>query len=147
MKAHREAPSHMELVWNPPKPADPTRLGANKTNTTCSYCGGMEPGELAAAIRAGATVSWADAKYGWPHKLYVEGIPNRFAGYPEALTATYVDGEKVIGPLTRAPDKASGKFYAEHLMDATPEDLSTIEKAMGLHFVFSDDGTVEWSKL
>lgn len=146
MKAHSEAPSNLTPVWQPPQKAEPPKLGANRTNTICSYCGSMAPDELAAAIRVGATISWADAKYGWPHKVYVYGIPNRFAGYPEILTAKYENGEHTLGPVTRSPDKKDGKFYAEHLVDATPEDRATIEEAMGLSFTFHADGRVEWSK-
>lgn len=77
----------------------------------CSWCGSMHPSDLAAALRAGeASGHWADFKYGWPHKWYVDGVPG------------------------------SIKFYTEHLQDATPEDREVIEKAMGLRFTFEGDG-------
>lgn len=50
----------------------------------CSYCGSMHPADLAAAIKAGAVASWADFKYGWPHKAYVRGVPNPHAGMLES---------------------------------------------------------------
>jgi hypothetical protein len=45
----------------------------------CSYCGSIHPADLAAEPVWRA--SWADRKYGWPHKFYVD-IPNR---QPDAL--------------------------------------------------------------
>lgn len=50
----------------------------------CNYCGSIHPDDLVAepAWRA----EWADQKYGWPHKFYVN-IPNRD---PDAL---YVVGQ------------------------------------------------------
>lgn len=47
----------------------------------CSYCGSMHPEDLAAEPEWRA--EWADRKYGFPHKFYVD-IPNRD---PEALFA------------------------------------------------------------
>lgn len=40
----------------------------------CSYCGSINPEDLAAEPTWQA--SWADRKYGWPHKFYVD-VPNR----------------------------------------------------------------------
>ncbi len=45
----------------------------------CSFCGSVNPDDLAAEPTWRA--EWADRKYGWPHKFYVN-IPNR---NPEAL--------------------------------------------------------------
>lgn len=50
----------------------------------CGYCGSMHPADVAAAINAGARMHWADQKYGWPHKVYVDGIPNPHAGMLES---------------------------------------------------------------
>jgi hypothetical protein len=47
---------------------------------TCSYCGSIHPEDLFHALRAGAHLHGSDWKYGWPHKFYVEGIPNPLAG-------------------------------------------------------------------
>jgi hypothetical protein len=138
----------------------------------CGYCGSMHPVELAAAIRAGATVHWADRKYGWPHKVYVEGAPNPYAGQLEIRRVTwcsqppqaeidagkwerYQDGYnsttgkqrfsyRILGPKEPAAATAHGKFYTLHLQDATPEDRAVIESAMGLTFQFHGDGKVGW---
>lgn len=129
----------------------------------CSYCGSMHPAELAAAIGAGATVHWADFKYGWPHKLYVDGIPNPHAGIPEVRCSGSGYAEPDKDPLKdwtqqshgrwswrEKPKPASatthGKFYTEHLQDATPEDREVIERAAGISFTFDVDGTVTWRK-
>ena len=41
---------------------------------TCSFCGSIHPDDLAAEPVWSA--DWADRKYGWPHKFYVD-IPHR----------------------------------------------------------------------
>lgn len=41
---------------------------------TCSYCGSINPDDLVAA--EGWTPEWADRKYGWPHKVYIENLAN-----------------------------------------------------------------------
>jgi len=54
-------------VWREPRYGDHFR--------TCSFCGCIHPEDLAA--EQGWRASWADMKYGWPHKFYVEGIRPR----------------------------------------------------------------------
>lgn len=131
----------------------------------CDYCGSMHPTDLAAAIKAGAAVSWADFKYGWPHKVYVDGIPNPHAGMTEVrgwssserpgfervASPRYSEltGERVADHIqwvqkSVAGPTTHGKFYTEHLQDATPEDRETIERAMGLRFTFTVGG-VHWA--
>lgn len=43
----------------------------------CSYCGSIHPADLAGEPTWRA--EWADQKYGWPHKFYVD-IPDRGPG-------------------------------------------------------------------
>ena len=43
----------------------------------CSFCGSVHPEDL--ATEPAWRVEWADRKYGWPHKFYVN-IPNRDPG-------------------------------------------------------------------
>jgi hypothetical protein len=83
----------------------------------CSYCGSLSPSALVEAIRQGITVSWADRKYGWPHKLY--------------LSSEF---------------KKSIKFYTVHLRDASEEEKEIIAKACGLHFQFDTEsyGDISW---
>lgn len=73
--------------WRDAQPPDLTSGDGRRTTgrlRSCGYCGSMHPADLAAALRAGATLEWADAKYGWPHKAYVERIPNPHAGLLES---------------------------------------------------------------
>lgn len=152
---------------------------------TCSYCGSMAPAALAAAITAGASVSWSDFKYGWPHKIYVDKIPNAFAGAARVTMWTSRDVDKpmseaemakygyngvehhteirqrwVDGFMTEnskkeqlrykrtepAGESAHGKFYTVHLQDGTPAEREIIQKAMGIDFTFSENGTVKWDR-
>lgn len=72
----------------------------------CSYCGSCHPKELLTVMRNGATIHWADRKYGWPHKAYIDGAPGFI------------------------------KFYTQHLVDCSPEDRDELEKFLGLNFCF-----------
>lgn len=137
----------------------------------CSWCGSMTPADVAAAIAAGARLEFADAKYGWPHKVYLDRVPNPHAGLPEAHVSTTTEpsaesvaavgwvkvptgffseltGEPTfrwVEPPRPAPPVTNGKFYTVHLQDATPEDRVTIERALGVSFTFWDD-RVEWRR-
>lgn len=51
----------------------------------CNYCGSIHPEDLAAEPYWYA--EWADRKYGWPHKFYVD-IPNRNPGQLYCLSAS-----------------------------------------------------------
>jgi len=62
----------------------------------CSYCGSIHPDDLAAEPEWRA--KWADRKYGWPHKFYVD-IANRqpdmlfvVAGIRQATKGPYAPG-------------------------------------------------------
>jgi hypothetical protein len=136
----------------------------------CSWCGSMNPEDLAVEP---TTVKWADRKYGWPHKFYVD-IPNRDPdrlycvgsahgpgadtepGYiPYAdLTVTQREAVKLTGSrLDRRAGYMFGtknahhaKFYTAHLADATipAKTRDRIERMCGLRFEFTDDGKVGW---
>lgn len=148
----------------PWRPATPPNIEAEQYSgslRSCQFCGSMHPEDLAAAIRAGATVEWADFKYGWPHKVYVYKVPNPHAGMIEVRSSSSSEvpgyervahprynkrtGERVddhvwwvqkefAGPTT------TGNFYTVHLQEATPEDREVIERAMGLRFTFEGRG-------
>jgi hypothetical protein len=59
---------------------------------TCSYCGSIHPEDLIEALRAGASLGGADWKYGWPHKFYVDKIPNPNVGQLVRRTSTSIAG-------------------------------------------------------
>lgn len=136
----------------------------------CSYCGSIHPDDLAAeqAWRA----DWADRKYGWPHKFYVD-LTNRDPDRQYVISAINFEpreGEQGWVPyskLSRKQKKAMredgwgqesytyvrystrpkhhAKFYTVHLSDPdiSAETIAAIERGSGLHFTFSD-GRVGW---
>ncbi len=135
----------------PPEKTGRSRIGQLRS---CCYCGSMHPEDAAAAIRSGAIGTWADWKYGWPHKAYFDGVPNPHAGLlevrssanhkPDGYDDWVQDGDHWREPPRPAREKTNGKFYSVHLMDATPEDRETIELHLGLHFEFREDGEISW---
>lgn len=113
---------------------------------TCTYDGSIHPDDLLAYLTPGrgVTLNEADWKYGWPHKFYVEGIPNPMAGF------TICSGGRG-GPdvkdhaLGDAPAFTHAKFYTEHLADAT--DFEGLVKALqmqlpNIHFEKDAEGKV-----
>lgn len=89
MKAHQHLGDRTPVgAWRDATPPD---LEAGRTTgrlRSCNYCGSMHPADLAVSIRSGAKVEWSDQKYGWPHKAYVDGIPNPHAGLLESRMST-----------------------------------------------------------
>lgn len=75
---------------------------------TCSYCGSIHPEDLVEALKAGATLGGSDWKYGWPHKFYVEKIPNPNVGQPRSFTSTSIDG-----PEPTEAERARMSHYAD----------------------------------
>lgn len=154
--------------WHDAVPPD---VEANRNTgrlRSCSWCGSMHPADVANAIRQGAIGEFADRKYGWPHKVYFDKVPNPHAGmlevrasssspseqYPREVREPRFDeytGARVADYVTytETPKPAAattwGKFYTTHLRDASPEDLATIEQHVGLRITFNDDGTVRWA--
>lgn len=124
----------------PPTVADGSVLKVAHPFVSCSYCGSMHPRELVEALNQGATVTIADMKYGWPHKVYVDNAPNRYVGMMEIRTAGPGD---YVGPEVPAPERTQGKFYTLHLKDCTPEQRQQIEQAIGLAFTF-EGNEVSW---
>lgn len=139
----------------------------------CSYCGGINPVDLAAEPEW-SYLSWADQKYGWPHKFYVD-VPNRtperlyVTSGSSSLPSTHAERYIAWGELTDEQREVvtrdgwagedrfanffefgthaahSAKFYTIHLSDAEldPEVKHAIEQRSGLAFEFID-GSVGW---
>lgn len=140
---------------------------------TCSWCGCINPEDLAAEPTWIA--AWADRKYGWPHKFYIN-IPNREPKRLFAIGGTsrftedgrargYIPFEELTAEQlaicerdhwrtgtkpgegvmfgTRAHHHA--KFYTIHLADPTlpAEVVDAIGRHSGLVFEFRD-GRVSW---
>lgn len=136
----------------------------------CSYCGSVNPDDLAA--EPAWSPNWADRKYGWPHKFYVD-IPNRDPGRQYVTASTnsvtpYGDGWIPVDDLTDEQQRIMtrchwsrddgvkfvqfgthpnhwGKFYTIHLSDPAiqAEVKADIERRSGLRFTF-ENGTVRW---
>jgi hypothetical protein len=171
MKAHAQTyTGKYTPEWHDAAPPDIANGRNSGRLRSCSWCGSMHPSDLAAAIQAGARGHWADWKYGWPHKWYVRDIPNPHAGMDEARSTAYGKkptdgeweemreprysertGERVEDRVywiqrSKAGATTDGKFYTEHLQDATDEEREIIERAMGLRFTFTPDGKVSWRR-
>ena len=89
----------------------------------CSYCGSIHPDDLAAEPSWRA--SWADRKYGWPHKFYVD-IPNRdpdrlfyVGGLSQAVSGPYAPGGECYTPP--GPELVA-------MADLTPEQRAICER-------------------
>lgn len=164
-------PEVKEAFWHPAEPPDFSKGKMIGCLKWCSWCGSMHPTEVAAAIKAGAEGEFAGMKYGWPHKVYFEKVPNPHAGILESrssisnpsqedidtgLYQRYPTGRfnEITGKPTYKwygkPEPAAattwGKFYTVHLIDATDEEREIIETHLGVHFYFTPDGRVTWSK-
>lgn len=77
------------------------------------------------------TMGGSDWKYGWPHKFYVQGIPNPIAGQPcitSAESRMDAAGHRVSvwGEPHPAPAFTGGKFYSDHLRDLEPPAMDAL---------------------
>lgn len=138
----------------------------------CSFCGSLHPHDLLEVIKKHeVTLESADWKYGWPHKFYVNGIPNANAGRkvqcgsrsgpafddngePNLPDLTII--EKMRGRYDRkiiddAPATCHAKFYNLHFLDLvdTPqfEELrQAIFERTGIDFNISE-GQLAWRRV
>lgn len=129
-----------EIKWLPP--AEPEREPYGYPFRTCSWCGSIHPKDLMGFANDPANTiegHFADWKYGWPHKVYIDGVPNPQAG----RRPMYRDA---------APSTTPAKFYTIHMKDThvvgdsvTSDELSDFVAGLtGLRVVFTDDGNVCW---
>jgi hypothetical protein len=95
----------------------------------CSYCGSLHPLDLLDALKAGANLDPADWKYGWPHKFYVNGVPNELAGQTVEIGGTY-DAKGFTPMMGEAPPHAYLKFHSEHLADLPEDKLAELSAAI-----------------
>lgn len=79
-EAQRYADSDLNVGWRSPTRSEGSPY--EPTYRTCWFCGSIHPEDLWHLLTDGAPIEVhrADRKYGWPHKFYIEGIPNPIAG-------------------------------------------------------------------
>lgn len=58
--------------------SDKVTYGSREGRLHCDYCGSLHPREVVALLKAGASISFADWKYGWPHKAYLDNPWGKF---------------------------------------------------------------------
>ncbi len=115
----------------------------------CSHCGSIHPADLLQYLKQGARIHWADFKYGWPHKIYVDGIPSPRAGHPHKQY-TY------CGRLSPDDDPAEWEQYETGKFDSNtgkpelsyckltgiyPNPAETPTKFYSIHLKDADDAT------
>lgn len=85
---------------------------------TCSYDGSIHPEDLYNWLLKGATAGGSDWKYGWPHKFYIDNIPNPLAGKRVCDGGTYggPDNKHELH-FSLGPEYTQAKFYNVHLDD------------------------------
>lgn len=155
--SHNNNAHHVESAkWMPPIPPDVENGVLSGRLRACNYCGSMSPTDVVDAIQNGAKGSFADPKYGWPHKAYFHEVPYPHAGMLEVRsTANYQyadDWVEIRSGSWQEPPKPAGKvtmgkFYMIHLEDATQEEREQIETHLGMRFVFKKSGGVSWKAI
>lgn len=113
---------------------------------SCDYCGSIHPEDLLAVLAAGAKLHPADEKYGWPHKFYVEEIPNPLVGVPTIRSAEHTSEGITLGEPRPEGPYTHGKFYIAHIADEGYDDearamvILELWKRIGVHFVVNERG-------
>lgn len=125
----------------------------------CSYCGSVDPLHLVKLFEDGVqlSVEMADQKYGFPHKIYVGGLPCPKAGEPH-VTSSVAGGDitaetpgasfhptcghadctehgfwEVKKHEPRRATVSQAKFYLWHLEDLSAEDLERFSRFLEHH--------------
>lgn len=138
-----------EIAWRDP---EPTLEPYGRSFRTCSYCGSIHPEDLYNLLTAGIGVrlGGSDWKYGWPHKFYVEGIPNPLAGQRVRSGSSYatVEGKSTEIPICSIADAhTTSKWYNEHLNDLGDEAFALLAPLLaqyaGVEF-FREDGKLQY---
>jgi len=141
-KARRWGPD--PISWREPRVDK--EYGVTEPFRRCSYCGSIHPEDLIRLLGEGATLNGADWKYGWPHKFYVEGVPNKTTEVVAKVgsNSKAVDGVVVTTPiLGKPPRECHVKWYNEHIMDEGYDDearcaLMSVLEASGITFSMKD---------
>ena len=155
-------------------------MGWGETWRTCRYCGSIHPDDLLAAIRVqgiapaltdddyarwalgdhsqplrpgpGLYIDEADWKYGYPHKLYIDGLPSAMAGQQVETGAqmwTDETGVRRSDPIFSTQQATTGaKFYARHLHHAS--DFEALAAALheaipNVTWTRDESGIIRWN--
>ncbi len=87
---------------------------------TCTYCGSLTIDDAINAFETkGVQWSGSDWKYGWPAKFYID-VPCE--PFDRIWSSEYKVGEPPVHHHGTSTSRHH-KFYATHLVDATPEQL------------------------
>lgn len=101
----------------------------------CEFCGSWDIDTVLKAFKEkGMRYSGADWKYGHPHKFYVSLVVPQ---YRKCVGVSTIVGKDPLYTYTEETH-VLGKFYTEHLMDATDEQLAeweaVVSRYVGIHF-------------
>lgn len=133
------------------RPAD-ERQPQGEPFRVCSYCGSIHPEDLLAALDAGAELHGSDWKYGWPHKFYIENIPNpNRDAVAEIGMKSYPgpDGEPVHESIMGPQGNFNSKWYNVHLTDQGYDEesraalMKRLSEASGIEWVI-DEGKLSY---
>lgn len=151
-------------VWREPQLQ---RAPYGESFRSCSYCGSIHPEDLIKLLEAGATMHGADWKYGWPHKFYVENIPNPHGGktvkmgsrigpdvtgttpgsewnstcgHADCQLRTREHGYWELPFMEPAPKMMRAKFYNAHLKDCPDELFAKLAPLLKRHT------GIEWTR-
>lgn len=157
---HDAEPHYLDLPieWRPADPmgeqSEDVIGGHNGTYgypfRTCSYCGSMHPEDLAYWLQQpGVEINGSDWKYGWPHKFYIENIPNPKVGLQVVSSARseFNGTEHIVTPgYGPAPAFTFAKWYNTHLRDqgydreAILHLLELLNNGSGITFAWDETG-------
>lgn len=119
--------------------------GAKFTYPTprCSYCGSLAIDDAIKAFQTpGVHWSGSDWKYGWPHKFYLD-IPCE----PRRKCTSKGLGDNDLGYSEVHLEHC--KFYTEHLIDASPEQLAewnrVVKPITGIGFEIENGERLKWN--
>lgn len=113
-------------TWGDEVPAEPDIY------PTCSYCGSIPISvALASLVKKGTTYSGCDWKYGWPHKFYIDISCEAYKSCVGGKSEQQADGKMKNVYQFGVREKRHHKFYADHIVDATTDELEMWNRIAG----------------
>jgi hypothetical protein len=109
--------------WQPADSPDKYRVGYGYSSyRNCNYDGSIHPADLY-AMRDVVKLGGSDWKYGWPHKMYVEGYPSNLVGHEASYESGYTTYKECLE--VRERHKKTGKRV--EIFRETKHDYATRE--------------------